>query len=200
MRYEVLKRAQDRCELCGISKDEKAIEVDHIVPKSLGGKDDLSNYQALCYTCNAQKNNKDQTDFRDLGKVYTQRSPDCIFCTFQSGEDRKIFDQNTLGFVIYDSFPVTKNHLLIIPKRHVEQYFDFTQGEINSLNSLIINARSKLLGEDKTITGFNIGINNGISAGQSVPHGHIHLIPRREGDSENPRGGVRNLIPGKGDY
>lgn len=200
VRYEVLRRARDRCELCGISKDEKALEVDHIVPKSLGGKDDLANYQALCYTCNAQKNNKDQTDFRNLSKLYAQRSNDCIFCQFQLGEDRKIYDENTLGYAISDSFPVTKNHLLFIPKRHIEQYFEFTQGEINSLNSLIAKARTNLLAEDKSITGFNIGINNGISAGQTIQHGHIHLIPRREGDVENPRGGIRNVIPGKGNY
>lgn len=200
VRFEVLKRAKFRCELCGISADKKNLEVDHIVPKSLSGKDDISNYQALCYTCNVQKNNKDRTDFRGLNAEYDKKVDDCLFCTIQDDDSRKIYAQNTLGFAIFDAFPVTKGHLLFIPKRHVEQYFDFTQAEINAINMLISESREKLISSDKEITGFNIGINCGESAGQTILHGHVHLLPRRDQDVKNPKGGIRNVIVGKGSY
>jgi len=89
---------------------------------------------------------------------------------------------------------------LIIPKRHYENYFDLKSVELLAFNELIIKTKEKLLKDDKTILGLNIGINQGEIAGQTIFHTHIHLIPRRKGDVENPRGGVRNVILGKGDY
>ena len=80
IRYEVLKRANGRCELCGISKDLKALEVDHIVPKNKGGEDSINNYQALCYSCNSNKRDLDDTDFRNLNSIYETRDDNCIFC------------------------------------------------------------------------------------------------------------------------
>ena len=198
VRYEVLKRAEFRCELCGISAEEKSLEVDHIHPKSLGGKDDLSNFQALCYSCNASKGNRDSTDFRDVNTQYEHRVEDCIFCNAQLHE--RIVDENALAYVIRDGFPVTQYHSLFIPKRHVADYFSLTQAEINAINQLI-KLQKKLLDEtDTTIDGYNVGMNCGESAGQTVFHCHVHLIPRRKGDVENPRGGVRHIITGKGSY
>ena len=198
VRYEVLKRAEFRCELCGISAEEKSLEVDHIHPKSLGGKDDLSNFQALCYSCNASKGNRDSTDFRDINTQYEHRVEDCIFCNAQLHE--RIVDENALAYVIRDGFPVTQYHSLFIPKRHVADYFSLTQAEINAINQLI-KLQKKLLDEtDTTIDGYNVGMNCGESAGQTVFHCHVHLIPRRKGDVENPRGGVRHIITGKGSY
>lgn len=81
IKYEILKRAKHRCELCGISAEERAREVDHIVPRNLGGSDDQSNLQALCYSCNAMKRDRDDTDFREVRKSYDHREQDCIFCT-----------------------------------------------------------------------------------------------------------------------
>jgi 5-methylcytosine-specific restriction endonuclease McrA len=78
-----LSRAKFRCELCGICADEKNLEVDHIVPKSLGGKDELSNFQALCYSCNAAKRNTDNTDFRLFKTLYEHREENCLFCDVQ---------------------------------------------------------------------------------------------------------------------
>ena len=200
IRYEVLKRAEFRCELCGISAEEKSLEVDHIHPKSLGGKDDLFNYQALCYSCNASKGNRDSTDFRDLNTQYEHRVEDCLFCNTQLHERERIIDENALAYVIRDGYPVTQYHSLFIPKRHIADYFALTQAEINAINQLI-KRQKKLLDEtDATIDGYNLGMNCGESAGQTVFHCHIHLIPRRKGDVENPRGGVRHLIPGKGNY
>ena len=196
IRYKVITRARGRCEACGVSIQERSIEVDHIHPKSLGGKDDLSNYQALCYVCNTQKNNKDDTDFRYLDAEFDAREKDCLFCDKKKG----VIHENSLAYLVRDGFAVTKYHSLIIPKRHCKDYFDLTQAEINATNQLIHTEREKLLKLDKTITGFNIGINCGEDAGQTILHCHVHLIPRRKGDDESPRGGVRKVIDGKGNY
>jgi len=200
IRYEVIKRAQGRCEACGISHEKRSLEVDHIDPKSLGGKDDISNYQALCYICNAQKNNKDNTDFRNINIKYEYREKDCLFCNIQLNERKRIIGENNLAYIIRDGFAVTEYHSLIIPKRHVKDYFELSQPEINSIYQLITDQKTKLDKQDKTIQGYNIGMNAGEVAGQTVFHCHIHLIPRRKNDVANPRGGVRNIIPGKGNY
>ena len=197
VRYEVLKRAKGRCELCGISKDVKSLEVDHIIPRSKQGKDELSNYQALCYTCNAQKLNRDDTDFRELNKEFETRDKDCLFCNLPK---KRIIDEDEFMVVIKDGFPVTKHHTLIIPKRHVADYFGLHQPELNSLNSMLQKHKDLITKKDKTVTGFNIGMNNGEDAGQTVFHCHVHLIPRRKGDIKNPRGGVRGIIPENKDY
>jgi ATP adenylyltransferase len=200
IRYEVLSRAKFRCELCGISADEKNLEIDHIFPKSLGGKDDITNYQALCYSCNAAKRNTDDTDFRQYKTLYDQKVEKCLFCDVQLTDRSRIVDENNLAYVIRDGFPVTEGHSLFIPKRHAKDYFELTQAETNAINALM--AKQKLLIEesDASVDGFNIGMNCGETAGQTVFHCHVHLIPRRKGDVENPRGGVRHIIAGKGFY
>tara|TARA_Y100000031_G_C8223715_1_gene387239 strand:- start:1545 stop:1853 length:309 start_codon:yes stop_codon:yes gene_type:complete len=102
--------------------------------------------------------------------------------------------------VIRDGFPVTEHHSLVIPKRHVASYFELGQAEINAINQLLKKTKDKLSNIDSTIDGFNVGINDGESAGQTIFHCHVHLIPRRIGDVDNPKGGVRHTIPGKGFY
>ncbi|MBU3615441.1 HIT domain-containing protein [Polynucleobacter sp. Latsch14-2] len=200
IRYEVLKRAKGRCELCGISNEEKNLEVDHITPKSLGGKDDIANYQALCFTCNAQKNNKDDTDFRNINAQYEHREKDCLFCQIQTDDRERVEDENTLAYAIRDGFEVTKHHTLFIPKRHIKDYFGLTQAEINAINQLIESQKEFLDNADSSIDGYNIGMNCGEAAGQTIFHCHVHLIPRRKGDVDNPRGGIRHVIPEKGFY
>jgi ATP adenylyltransferase len=200
VRYEVLKRAKFHCELCGICAEERALEVDHILPKSRGGKDDLTNYQALCYSCNAAKRNTDDTDFRENKLLHAQHQESCLFCDLQKTDNKRIIAENSLAYAIRDGFPVTAGHTLIIPKRHAYDYFDLIQSEVHAINQLLRNAKSKLQASDSTITGFNIGMNCGDSAGQTIFHCHVHLIPRRWGDVEKPRGGVRHIIPGKGFY
>jgi len=108
--------------------------------------------------------------------------------------------QNDLAFAMRDGFPVTPEHSLIIPKRHVVDYFDLTPAELVACHELLVKQRTEIRTVDPVVSGFNIGINAGASAGQTIFHCHIHLIPRREGDVANPRGGVRHLMPGKGDY
>ena len=197
IRYKVLLRAKNRCESCGISNKEKALEVDHILPRTKKGKDELINYQALCYTCNSQKSNKDDTDFRKILESYNHRKKGCIFCDISKN---KIVKSNELAVVIKDNYPVTKNHCLIIPKRHCSDYFDLYQPEINAISQLINEMKTELQKKDKTIKGFNIGNNSGEVSGQTIFHCHIHLIPRRKGDTENPRGGVRGVINDKQSY
>jgi len=102
--------------------------------------------------------------------------------------------------VIRDGFPVTEGHSLAIPHRHVESVFDLTEEELQDLGELSSDVRRRLLDSDDTIEGFNIGVNDGTVAGQTVPHCHVHIIPRRAGDVDNPRGGVRHVIPSKGNY
>ena len=196
IRLKVFNRAKTKCEMCGISNKAKALEVDHIIPRNKGGSDDISNLQALCYTCNSIKRDKDDSDLAAIRKSYENRDSECIFCDVSV----KIIIENELAFAIYDKFPVTKYHTLVIPKRHIDNYFGLYQPEINALNELISELKIKLDKKDKAITGYNIGINNGESAGQSIFHCHIHLIPRRDKDIENPIGGVRGVIPTKMNY
>ena len=197
IRYNVLKEAKFRCELCGISADTKALEVDHIIPRNKGGSDEMNNLQALCYSCNAMKRDKDSTDFRRVRESYEIREEGCLFCEIQK---ERILDQDDLFYVIRDGFPVTDLHTLVIPKRHVETYFDLYQPELNSCNRMIQKYKQQIENEDESVKGFNIGINNGEVSGQTIFHCHIHLIPRREGDVKNPRGGVRGVIPNKQEY
>jgi diadenosine tetraphosphate (Ap4A) HIT family hydrolase len=121
----------------------------------------------------------------------------CIFCKIRKEE---LQFENQLAYSSIDSYPVSEFHSLIVPKRHVETYFELTKKEIQACNELILKTKEKILKQDSNVKGFNIGTNAGKSAGQSIMHCHIHLIPRREGDVENPQGGVRSVIPNKQHY
>jgi diadenosine tetraphosphate (Ap4A) HIT family hydrolase/5-methylcytosine-specific restriction endonuclease McrA len=197
LRFDVLKAAKFCCELCGVLADEKALEVDHIVPRNHGGSDDPSNLQALCYSCNSMKRDRDTTDFRKVRESYGVRQKDCLFCEIPT---RRIVASNELAYAVEDSYAVTPMHALIIPKRHVPTYFDLGRPEVNACNLLLEETRARVTKNDASVEGFNIGMNCGEVAGQSIFQCHIHLIPRRRGDVENPRGGVRHVIPGKGNY
>lgn len=196
IRQEVLRRAKQRCELCGRSAKDMQIDADHIRPRSKGGSNDITNLQALCRTCNAEKGNRDDEDFRGIAETYEHRDDACPFCSL----DRELIAENELAVAFRDGFPVTPLHTLVIPKRHVADYFDLYQPEINAINQLLAKIKDALIAEDASITGFNIGINSGESAGQTIFHCHVHLIPRRDGDVEDPRGGVRGVIAEKQKY
>ena len=121
----------------------------------------------------------------------------CLFCnTKESG----IAAENEFAYASYDSYPVSDFHCLIIPKRHVKDYFEMSDEELLACNDLITKIKNEILTKDKTVKAFNIGTNAGKMSGQSIMHCHIHLIPRREGDVENPQGGVRSVIPKKQHY
>ena len=121
----------------------------------------------------------------------------CLFCNIK---ESGLSDENALAYASYDTYPVSELHCLIIPKRHVKDYFELTNDEVIACNDLIKKTKVEILLNDPSVKGFNIGANIGKIAGQSVLHCHIHLIPRREGDVENPQGGVRSVIPLKQHY
>ncbi len=123
-------------------------------------------------------------------------SAPCLFCTLGAG---RIVLANELAVVIRDNFPVSPGHTLIIPKRHVVSFFDITGDEREAMLALLDSAK---LGLDAAFhpDGYNVGINDGEAAGQTVPHLHLHLIPRYAGDREDPRGGVRWILPQKAKY
>ena len=121
----------------------------------------------------------------------------CLFCNInESGSAH----ENDLAYASYDSYPVSEYHCLIIPKRHIKDFFELTNKELIACNDLIKKVKDEILNKDLTVRGFNIGTNAGKISGQSILHCHFHLIPRREGDVENPQGGVRSVIPNKQYY
>ena len=121
----------------------------------------------------------------------------CLFCNINQTEYAY---ENNLAYASYDSYPVTKHHCLIIPKRHIVDYFDLSKDELLACNDLIKIIKNEILVKDHSVKGFNLGTNIGKVSGQSIFHCHFHLIPRREGDVDNPQGGVRSVIPNKQHY
>ena len=124
--------------------------------------------------------------------------PSCPFCSMIQSRD-VVIDGN-LAAVILDGFPVTIGHSLVIPKRREPDFSKLSTDEQSEILSLASERMRQLQSEDPSITGFNLGVNVGASAGQTVEHAHLHVIPRREGDVEDPRGGVRWVMPSKADY
>jgi len=123
---------------------------------------------------------------------------DCFFC--KGAKKESIYSSKFLFVVRDNKFPVTKHHTLIATHRHVSDFFDLHDNELDDLGKVLKKQRQLLLSLDKEITGFNVGVNAGVDAGQSIMHCHIHLIPRRKGDMDNPKGGVRGVIPSKQKY
>ena len=123
---------------------------------------------------------------------------DCIFC---NKTNCKVISTTKNFFIIRDTaYPVTKHHTLIISNRHVADFFDLTKNEMNDLDEILKSQKEELKKIDDDISGFNVGVNIGKDAGQSIMHCHIHLIPRKKGDVKDPRGGVRGVIPEKQKY
>ena len=121
----------------------------------------------------------------------------CIFCNVP---DERIVNEYKYFYIIRDLYPVTNLHSLVIPKRHVVSYFECNQNEYDEIPIILNTQKTELRLTDESITGFNIGMNIGEDAGQTVFHFHIHIIPRRKGDVDNPKGGIRGVIPSKQKY
>ncbi len=137
---------------------------------------------------------------KDLSAVEKQekkRDPNnpCLFCTDAKG----VSLQNELAYSARDSYGVSPGHSLVIPRRHVAEFFDLTSEEVAACMDLI-SQEKKLLDQEFKPDGYNIGVNVGAAAGQSIFHVHIHIIPRYKGDVENPQGGVRHVLPKKAHY
>ena len=185
LRYKVLKAAKGRCMLCGATSNERLLNICHIKPVSRGGETIYENLQVLCDKCSTSRSDVDDSDFRpgaDEGF-----NDDCIFCA-ASNENKLI--ENDYAFAIPDKYPITEGHTLIIPKRHFASYFDSIQAEQDAIYQLLKVREKQLLENDPLITGFDIGVNVGEVAGQKIFHCHIHLIPRKKGDS--PQWGERS--------
>ena len=118
----------------------------------------------------------------------------CPFC-----HPEEVVLENELSWARYDKFPVNPGHMLVICRRHVTDFFDSTKEERHAINSLLEQAK-RLLDDKFKPDGYNVGVNCGLAAGQTIMHLHVHLIPRYQGDMENPRGGVRGVIPEKQKY
>lgn len=120
-------------------------------------------------------------------------------CPFCSLRESRILYQNELAAAVSDAYPVSPGHSLIAPRRHVGSYFLLRPEERDAMHELLDRVQRDLQERHKP-DAYTIGINDGPAAGQSIPHVHIHLIPRFKGDRENPRGGVRWVLPEKADY
>lgn len=127
----------------------------------------------------------------------TKEKDKCLFCSIPN---ERVVAENEVAYAIWDGFPVTESHSLVIPKRHVKDYFGLTKEELLGCDELLRGIRYEILANDESVEGFNIGMNSGAVSGQTIFHCHMHLIPRRKGDVDNPRGGVRWVIPDKAKY
>ena len=123
-------------------------------------------------------------------------SPECPFCHL---DPARVLEENELASAFADAFPVSPGHTLVVPRRHASDFFELSQAELGAVFRVLLRMRCRLADEHHP-SGFNVGVNIGEAGGQTVPHVHVHLIPRFPGDVLDPRGGVRNVIPGKGPY
>lgn len=128
----------------------------------------------------------------------TPRRAACVFCS-ASFRDTAVLENRTV-VAVPDAFPVAPGHHLVLPRRHAADFFDLTAQERADTMEALDALRARLLTQDPTIEGFNVGMNCGPAAGQTVPHAHTHLIPRRRGDTPDPRGGVRGAVPARMSY
>src|SRR5208283_1484076 len=120
-------------------------------------------------------------------------------CPFCDVDPARIYAENDVAFAIPDAFPIAEGHTLVVPKRHVASIFDLSEDEQAAVWRLLAQVRAKL-SHDLNSNDFNIGVNDGEAAGQTVMHAHVHIIPRRKGDSPNPKGGIRWIKPEKAKY
>lgn len=145
--------------------------------------------------CKNHKNYNGEDLFENPSRgVWKLSNKECIFC-----EMKDYILENELAYAIYDKYPVGKGHMLFIPKRHVKNFFDITKEEREAIFELIDEGK-KLLDEKYSPDSYNVGINCGEHAGQTIMHVHVHLIPRYIGDMKDPTGGVRGVIPEKMKY
>jgi len=161
----------------------------------LNGREKVSNFTKFYLIFIKQKypnvlsTNKEKI-MKDLNNL-------CLFC---NPKKSGLACENDFAYASYDSYPVTNDHCLIIPKRHIKNYFQLTNEEVIACYQLIKKIKNEVEKKDSLVKGFNVGTNAGKVAGQSIMHCHIHLIPRRKGDVKNSQGGVRSVIPLKQHY
>lgn len=182
IRYDVLAKSGGVCVACGVSTLERALEVDHIVPVNAGGTNDMSNLQALCYKCNAQKRDRDDTNFVMVLNRLKYRNPKCSACV---SDDH--IRENHMAFAIRDAHPTVPLHSVVLPKRHTASFFDLIPAEKKFCLELIDAVKTDILERDGGVAGFNVGFDAGLVAGEVAEHCSIHVIPRRDGDASRYR-------------
>ena len=144
---------------------------------------------------------KDNTDFREWNTIYNnKRENNCPFCNLDISSSKITINKYDTAVAFEDKYPVVLNHILVTPLRHVSSFFELSLFEKRCCFLLIDEIRKMLQIQDKTITGFNVGFNDGIDAGQTIFHCHIHVIPRRKNHIPDPIGGIRNIIPNRRKY
>jgi diadenosine tetraphosphate (Ap4A) HIT family hydrolase len=139
-----------------------------------------------------------RTDFRGVQASHGHREAGCVFCALE--DSGRVLLENELALCIADAYPVSEGHSLVIPRRHGADGLELHQPEWNAVVELLKLRREQLVAQDATISGWNVGVNSDEAAGQTVFHAYWHLIPRRLGDCEQPKGGVRVVITGKQGY
>lgn len=162
-------------------------------------------HQKKTYQCNVILNSKsffrnencEIYEYRHYNQLKRNENPTCPFCNPDA--ERELIVESATAFAIYDKFPVNNGHALIIPKKHCADYFELSFKE-QAACIFMLNKVKEIVTKKFKPDGFNVGINVGEKAGQTINHVHIHLIPRYHGDVKNPIGGVRNVIPEKGNY
>jgi hypothetical protein len=165
VKYRVLTRARGRCECCGAHEQQRALEVEHIIPQNQGGSDAISNLQALCFRCNAGKRDTDCTDFRGVQASYGRREAGCVFCALE-GSGRVLLE-NELALCIADAYPVSEGHSLVIPRRHGADGLELHQPEWNAVVKLLKLRREQLSAQDATVRDKNVGMNSSEAAAQT---------------------------------
>jgi diadenosine tetraphosphate (Ap4A) HIT family hydrolase len=161
--------------------------------------------QKRTYQCNVVLNSKsffrnencEIYEYQHYNQIKRTENTDCPFCNPDS--ERELIVESATAYAVYDKFPVNNGHSLIIPKRHCSDYFELSFKE-QAACIFMLNKVKEIVSKKFNPDGFNVGINIGEKAGQTVNHVHIHLIPRYNGDVEEPRGGVRGVIPNKQKY
>jgi diadenosine tetraphosphate (Ap4A) HIT family hydrolase len=123
----------------------------------------------------------------------------CLFCDKDNTKKHTLILENELFYSRWDNFPVSNGHAEIVPKNHIESFFELKNEEIIQMYDLLIKTK-EVIDKKYHPDAYNVGLNEGLDAGRTVHHLHVHVIPRYKGDVENPRGGIRNIIPGKGNY
>lgn len=174
LRYDVLAKSGGVCVACGVSAQQRALEVDHIVPVSMGGPTNISNLQALCYKCNVQKKDRDKTDFIRILNRLKYRNPKCSLC-MSNGHVLN----NHMAFAVRDRKPMTDLHSLVLPRRHVGSFFDLIPAEKTLCLELVDSVKTQIQESDRAVTGFNVRFDAGRMAGPMTEHCQIHVIPRR---------------------
>ncbi len=174
IRYDVMAKSRGVCVACGMDSHAAALEVDHIIPVSRGGKTILSNLQALCRRCNAEKRNRDATDFVSWHKRLKYHKKGCLVCDIRP--DYKM----GLAFSVNERHPASEMHCLVAPMRHVPDFFGMIPAEQHHCMEMVGTVKSRIMSSDETVCGFDVGFAGGFAGDDA--HCMIHVIPRREGD------------------